>query len=393
MKKLLISTAVASLALSGCATYPLSTFQPFQTTDLNPLVESGALQQKTDTFYVINDSSSSMSKVYYGKGFPGQSEPTKFSVERELLTRMNKAIPDIALSSGVRSFGYGPCVSWGFTKLNQTVQSYSTKAFDKSLESLECSSGGTPIDRAFDAAITDLSSAPGNIAIILLSDGTGFDGFPSPSVQALKDQYGDKLCLSTIWVGNEGDTDGQAVLKELSDITGCGYSVTASELAETKSMEGFVKNVFFNEVGIPTDGDSDGDGVPDSKDKCPDTPKGAVVDKDGCWSFRGVHFDFDKSTIKANSAPIFKNSIKVLKKNPNMKVEIQGHTDSTGPKGYNQGLSERRAKSVKNHLSNNGVSSSRLSTKGFGETQPSSTNATKAGRADNRRVVYKVLSK
>jgi OOP family OmpA-OmpF porin len=393
MKKTLISTTLASLVLSGCATYPLSTFQPFQTTDLNPLVEKGALQQKTDTFYVINDSSSSMSEVYSGEGFPGQSEPTKFSVERELLARMNKSIPNIVLSSGVRSFGYGSCVDWGFTQLNQSVQSYSSKSFDKSLETLECSSGGTPIDRAFEAATADLSSAPGNIAVILLSDGTGFDGFPSPAVQALKDQYGDKLCLSTIWVGNEGDADGQAVLKELSEISGCGYSVTASELAVTKGMEAFVKNVFFNEMNVSTDGDSDGDGVPDSKDKCPDTPKGAVVDRDGCWSFRGVHFDFDKSNIKPSSAPIFKESIKVLKKNPNITVEIQGHTDSVGPKSYNQGLSVRRAKSVKNHLIDNGVSSSRLSTKGFGESQPSSSNATNEGRADNRRVVYKVLSK
>lgn len=402
MKKILLTTAITSLALSGCATYPISTFQPFQTTDLNSLVDSGMLQQKTDTFYIINDSSSSMSGTYWGAGFPGQSEPTKFSVERELLIRMDKSIPNITLSSGIRSFGSGPCVSWGFTKLNQPIQSYSSASFKTAINTLECSSGGTNIHRAFDAASTDLASASGNIALIVLSDGHNLEVSPLPSAQALKEQYGDKLCISTIWVGNKDEEAGQAVLQQLSDISSCGFSTTASELATTKGMANFVQNIFF-EASTPQpaalgtdgilDGDSDGDGVPDSKDKCPDTPKGAIVDKDGCWSFRNVSFDFDRYAIKSNSNHVFDNSITVLQQNPEITVELQGHTDSTGTNEYNQGLSERRATTVKQHLINNGINESRLSTKGFGEESPAVSNSTKEGRAHNRRVIYKSTNK
>lgn len=395
MKKILITSAFIGIALSGCATHQINTFQPFQTKDLNPLLDSNALQQKTDTFYIINDASSSMSETYWGEGFPGQSEPTKFFVEREILIRMSKAIPKITLSSGIRSFGYGPCVSWGFSKLNQPIQSYSPSSFKNALSELECSSGGSPIKYALEDASVDLASAPGKIALIILSDGHNFDASPASAVQSLKEQYGDRLCVSTVWVGNEVDQDGQAVLQQLSSVSGCGFSATISELATTKGMAKFVQNVFFDtvspaaNVGI-TDGDEDGDGVPDSKDNCPGTPKGAVVDKDGCWAFRGVFFDFDRYAIKSDTNHVFDNSIKVLRQNPDMEVELQGHTDSTGTEGYNQGLSERRAASVKQHLVNHGIGSSRLTTKGFGETKPITPNSTKAGRKHNRRVMYKI---
>ncbi len=126
MKKTILTTTLVSLALAGCANHPISTFQPFQTTDLNSLVKSGHLKQKVDTFFVINDSSSSMAESYDGPGFPGQSGPAKLAVEKELMSRINKTLPEMTLASGLRSFGYGPCLSWGYTKLNRAVQSHSS---------------------------------------------------------------------------------------------------------------------------------------------------------------------------------------------------------------------------------------------------------------------------
>jgi OOP family OmpA-OmpF porin len=135
MKKIILTTTLlAGLALSGCANHPVSTFQPFQTTDLNSLVKSGHLKQKVDTFFVINDSSSSMASAYDGKGFPGQSGPAKLAVEKELMKRINKTLPEMTLTSGLRSFGYGPCLSWGYTKLNQPVQSHSASSFDGAID-------------------------------------------------------------------------------------------------------------------------------------------------------------------------------------------------------------------------------------------------------------------
>lgn len=386
-KTLLKTTALASIILSGCATQSIGTFQAFQEQDLNTLAASG-YQQKTNNIFVVNDSSSSMGEIYQGSEF---SSATKLSVEKELLNRMNKTIPNIALSSGLRSFGYGPCLSWGFTQLNQAVQNHSSASFESAINSLQCSSGGTPPDVAFEALSDDLAATSGNTAVILLSDGNNYDNSPVPAVEALKAQMGDKFCLYTVWVGNEKDQDGQAVLQQLSELSGCGFSTTASTIASNDGMADFVTKVLFKPGSAPLsmDGDADGDGVPDSKDKCPNTPKGAIVDRDGCWAFHDVLFEFDKATINSGYTEVFTNAIKVLQLNPELTVEIQGHTDSVGTEVYNLDLSDRRAIAVKQRLVESGVNAARLTTRGFGESDPVASNQVEEGRAQNRRVFYK----
>jgi len=386
-KNLLKVTTLATMALSGCATQSITTFQPFQANDLNGLVSSGELQQKKNTVFAIVDSSSSTGEIYDGTGFSGLS---KLSVEKELLNRMNQTIPNITLSSGLRSFGYGSCLDWGFTKLNQPVQSHSSTSFNEAINSLECSSGGSPVASGFTAANEDLSSAPGNIAVLLLSDGHNYELSPVPAIETLKETYGDKLCVYTVWVGNEAEQSGQAFLQSMVDTSGCGFSTTADEIASSAGMSAFVSKVFFeHSIPVPVEKDSDGDGILDSQDQCPNTPKGAIVDKDGCWAFHGVLFDTNKSSIKVGYENTFNNAIQVLNDNPELTVEIQGHTDNSGAAAYNQSLSEKRAESVKQLLVDNGIDSSRITTKGFGESVPVSTNDTAEGRAHNRRVAYK----
>jgi len=82
-------------------------------------------------------------------------------------------------------------------------------------------------------------------------------------------------------------------------------------------------------------------------------------------------------------------AVNIMKENPEMRVEIQGHTDSTGPDAYNQGLSERRASSIKEYLLNKGIDSGRLVVKGYGESDPIASNETLEGRQKNRRVRFK----
>jgi OOP family OmpA-OmpF porin len=158
-------------------------------------------------------------------------------------------------------------------------------------------------------------------------------------------------------------------------------------------MANYVERVLYSKSKIKANVgvlDSDGDGVPDYQDKCPDTPKGAKVDKDGCWAYHGVFFDFDKATIKPEYHGLFENAVHVMNINPGLEVQIEGHTDSIGSAAYNQKLSERRAKSVKNHLVEKGVSASRMTTKGFGESDPITGNDTASGRAYNRRVEFEI---
>jgi OOP family OmpA-OmpF porin len=151
-------------------------------------------------------------------------------------------------------------------------------------------------------------------------------------------------------------------------------------------MAGFVQSVFLAEPG-----DSDGDGVPDDRDKCPNTPKGATVNADGCWAYQGeIFFDVNSATVKSEAYPMLDEAATVLRNNPDLNVEIQGHTDNTGPAEYNLMLSQKRAESAMNYLVDKGVDPARLTAKGYGFEQPVASNDTKEGRAKNRRVEFRV---
>ena len=167
-------------------------------------------------------------------------------------------------------------------------------------------------------------------------------------------------------------------------------------------------------VQVDKDGcplDSDGDGVPDYLDKCPGTPAGVKVDQDGCPPpvvqkilpqaakameaaivekgrvTLNVEFDFDRSIVKKKYHHEIGNLAEVMKKYPDLKITIEGHTDNVGGLTYNEKLSQRRADAIKNYLAAKfGIEASRLNAKGYGPIRPISSNATKEGRQKNRRV-------
>ena len=105
----------------------------------------------------------------------------------------------------------------------------------------------------------------------------------------------------------------------------------------------------------------------------------------------GVNFNFDKATLRPDALAILGEATEILKRYPELRVEVAGHTDLCGPAAYNQGLSERRAKTVYDYLTSNGIDSSRLAGPvGYGLTRPIDTNETKEGRARNRRTELNV---
>jgi len=105
---------------------------------------------------------------------------------------------------------------------------------------------------------------------------------------------------------------------------------------------------------------------------------------------RGINFDVNKATIKPESEGVLDAAVEVLKENAGVRVQVAGYTDSTGADEYNQGLSERRANAVLDYLSSHGIESSRLSSVGFGESNPVADNATADGRSQNRRVEFNI---
>lgn len=159
---------------------------------------------------------------------------------------------------------------------------------------------------------------------------------------------------------------------------------------ETREIEKVV------EVNAP---DSDGDGIPDSRDKCPNTIAGGKVDGDGCLLtnqtivFNNIGFELDSAKITATSRPALQRLVKGLKSQTNFNVEIAGHTDSTGSAEYNEGLSDRRANAVREYLIEQGISAERLTAQGYGEVVPVASNDTSSGRAMNRRVEFRVSEK
>lgn len=144
--------------------------------------------------------------------------------------------------------------------------------------------------------------------------------------------------------------------------------------------------------------DSDGDGVPNYRDDCPGTPRGTAVDSNGCAvkvAIMYIHFAFDSAQImldKGDTGPSLAKAIQLLSERPGDRVRIVGHTDNVGSDSYNQTLSERRAAAVRQYLiDNGGINASRMESEGRGESQPSVSNQTEEGRAQNRRVELELL--
>jgi outer membrane protein OmpA-like peptidoglycan-associated protein len=113
----------------------------------------------------------------------------------------------------------------------------------------------------------------------------------------------------------------------------------------------------------------------------------------GCtFVLKDIFFEFDKSTILQQSYFELRSLISLLETYPNMRIEIRGHTDGKGSDSYNQRLSENRAKAVTDYLISKGISEKRLQYKGYGKTMPIDTNDTEEGRANNRRVEFKITA-
>jgi OOP family OmpA-OmpF porin len=157
--------------------------------------------------------------------------------------------------------------------------------------------------------------------------------------------------------------------------------------------------------------DTDGDGVADKLDKCPDTPAGTVVDGSGCPlktpapviqekviiteadrkvvadAIKNLEFDLGKATIRAKSYSTL-NRVAALLIQKNFSLKLAGHTDNTGSDALNMALSKDRAEAIRSYLVSQGANASRIEATGYGEEQPIASNKTAAGRQKNRRVEF-----
>jgi outer membrane protein OmpA-like peptidoglycan-associated protein/outer membrane protein W len=146
--------------------------------------------------------------------------------------------------------------------------------------------------------------------------------------------------------------------------------------------------VQVDSVGCPVD--SDHDGVPDYLDKCPGTPPGVKVDSNGCEIeeivLKGVNFETDSAQLTPESDAVLDSIVSALRQRPQTRADIRGYTDARGSGQYNLHLSERRAQAVVDYLAQQGISRQQLSAQGMGKEHPVASNETASGRAQNRRV-------
>jgi len=152
--------------------------------------------------------------------------------------------------------------------------------------------------------------------------------------------------------------------------------------------------------------DTDGDGIADYLDKCPETPQGTRVDNSGCayfsaasaatvtagtWTFKEIQFETNSDVIQSASFDSLNKVADELNRNPELRLEIQGHTDNMGSIAHNTKLSEKRAKAVEKYLLDKGVAAEQVDAVGYGPSMPIASNDTPGGRAANRRVVFKPI--
>ncbi|MBS1532815.1 MAG: OmpA family protein [Bacteroidetes bacterium] len=238
-------------------------------------------------------------------------------------------------------------------------------------------------------------------------DGDNFDGLKNPNTPDHRDKYsygyagleytlGSKSKPSLEWVNPVA-----MMYDELYD------AALRQEVEALKGRVGNVENA-INDLKK----DSDGDGVADQFDKCPNTPAGTVVDGSGCpinfpkidtslfmrkpvegaaKAYSNIQFEFDSSVLRTSSYPTLDLTSADMRSNASMKYELDGFASSEGTAAHNLKLSRDRANSVKTYLVNSGVDSKRLKVKAYGETHPIADNSTEEGRILNRRVEFKKL--
>ncbi|OLO06395.1 flagellar motor protein MotB [Salinicola sp. MH3R3-1] len=172
------------------------------------------------------------------------------------------------------------------------------------------------------------------------------------------------------------------------DAVGCPLDTDGDGVPDyMDECPGTPAGVEVNAQGCPLD--SDGDGVPDYQDQCPNTPAGAEVNSLGCEEdvvLRDVNFEFDSAKLTSSAESILDGVSDKLMTNDKLRIRVEGYTDSVGSAAYNKDLSQRRADSVKSYLVNKGFSGDNIKTTGHGEEQPIASNNTAEGRAQNRRV-------
>lgn len=359
----------------GCGTLQVPYKEPLA---LQPVVPQKGEKVDVEQVIILVDSSLSMGKE------------EKFSTAKSIVESLVAGMPD-------GSYGTGLILFSGEETSVESMNSFNRSSLASIAKELPYLGGSTPLENSLAAAQDILSGKSGKAAVILLSD-----GLPTHTRRAMNaaenlvSSYQDEICLHTVQVGDS--EKGKMFLQNVSKLSACGDFRKDDSINQASSMVEFIRHVFFGPapiveevVEVVKEKDSDGDGVVDSKDECPGTPKGASVDARGCWIIPGVTFEFDKAVIREEFYDELDDVADVLRQNDDLRFYLDGHADSRGTEDYNMALSLRRANAVKDYLVRKGVDANQLDVRGFGETKPVKPNTTEENMAMNRRTELNLI--
>jgi OOP family OmpA-OmpF porin len=327
-----------------------------------PFAASAEMVKKVDNFIVLFDQSGSMAQANVMAGHQ------KLDQAVGTVARFDQAVPNLGYNSGVAAFAPFKTISAPGPYMKGSVGSASA-GFVPAFNHMTTMSDGLA---NVDPVIGKLS---GKTALIVFTDGEWNEGGdPVPQAKALYDKYGSNLCIHVV---SYADTPkGQQTVAAIRGLNGCSVAADGKSLESDMAVAQFAKDVLYDEV---TPKPAPVVVVP------PPPPAPEIIVVKEVITFN-LLFGFDKYAITDEMIPVLEQAKAILEEDSAVNFVVAGHTDSTGPEAYNQGLSERRANSVKDWLVSNGIAAGRLEAIGFGETDPKYDNATKEGRKLNRRV-------
>lgn len=327
------------------------------------------------------------------------SQEAAFADGKAALESLVAAMPEGSYEAGVLVFG-------GFDRETTGMVPFDRTKLAGAAREASFLEGSTPIYAVLE---NELSSAlrrdSGKAAVVLISDGlatdyagrSGVDERTLAAARTLVQDRAGETCFHTVGLGD--DAAGQAFLRALAETSACGSHRSVASLRDAAAFQALAREVYLGGAAprpeprsIPAPVDTDGDGVFDSVDACPGTLRNAPVDERGCWTLQDLRFAVNGDTIEGDFTDSLQEAIRVLSANPDVRVRIDGHTDSDGPAAYNQDLSERRARAVRDYLvEQGGLDASRFEVKGFGESRPAVPNDSPAQKRRNRRVELTLL--
>lgn len=356
-------SALALLALAGCQTVP-----PRVIDGLVPVVPAEGEMMTLNDLYIVIDASGSM--------YP----PEKFRAARDLFANFVQAAPDKYFEANLTVFGG----EWKMDWLKAPMQAFDREHFASLAGNTKYIAGGTPLSAALAELQPIIAARPGHAAVLILSDGMSDPEGSLAAARSLVASARGSLCFHTVHFGREDE--GAELLSKISGLTGCGTIRRAHEASGPIGVQALASDIFFGPWL-----DSDGDGVTDTLDLCPDTPQGTPVNGYGCHSWGTVYFETDKYNVARAYEKLLDEVAAKLRANPQVCVRVEGHTDSRATDEYNQRLSDNRANAVAQELLGRGVSQSQLIVDGFSEFKPAQPNTDWKNMQLNRRVELRPL--